>query len=114
MLSAEGEELIRKNVKKYSVKYEAEDREASMYLKEEDHQRRKMLIEEWNRWTSEWMRLHKEDEVYRQMLRDGDGSEEEEEFEVEFEEGLDAVEEVEFDLVYRWLELLIFLSFLKF
>lgn len=96
-LSAEKEEEIAKNLKKYSKKYEAEDQDVSMLLSEQDREKRKMLKEEWERWVSEWKRLHEEEKMERQKLRDGEASDEEEEYEakeVEIEELLDVSEEV--------------------
>ncbi|XP_057807553.1 eukaryotic translation initiation factor 3 subunit B-like isoform X1 [Salvia miltiorrhiza] len=96
-LTAEKEEEIAKNLKKYSKKYEAEDQDVSMLLSEQDREKRKMLKEEWARWISEWKRLHEEDKLERQKLRDGEASDEEEEYEakeVEIEELLDVSEEV--------------------
>lgn len=96
-LSAEKEEEIAKNLKKYSKKYEAEDQDVSMLLSEQDREKRKMLKEEWDRWISEWKRLHEEEKLERQKLRDGEASDEEEEYEakeVEIEELLDVSEEV--------------------
>ncbi|KAI3449011.1 hypothetical protein Pfo_005676 [Paulownia fortunei] len=96
-LSPEKEEEIAKNLKKYSKKYEAEDQDVSLLLSEQDREKRKMLKEEWDRWVSEWKRLHGEDKLERQKLRDGEVSDEEEEYEakeVEIEELLDVSEEV--------------------
>lgn len=96
-MTAEKEEEIAKNLKKYSKKYEAEDQDVSMLLSEQDREKRKMMKEEWNRWISEWKRLHEEDKLEREKLRDGEASDEEEEYEakeVEIEELLDVSEEV--------------------
>lgn len=68
-----------------------------MLLSEQDREKRKMLKEEWERWVSEWKRLHEEDKLERQKLRDGEASDEEEEYEakeVEMEEVLDVTQEV--------------------
>lgn len=96
-LTAEKEEEIAKNLKKYSKKYEAEDQDVSLLLSEQDREKRKALKEEWARWISEWKRLHEEEKLERQKLRDGEASDEEEEYEakeVEVEELLDVSEEV--------------------
>ncbi|GAB4828263.1 Eukaryotic translation initiation factor 3 subunit B [Ancistrocladus abbreviatus] len=96
-LSPEKEEEIAKNLKKYSKKYEAEDQDVSMLLSEQDREKRKMLKDEWDRWVSEWKQLHEEEKMERQKLRDGEASDEEEEYEdkeVEVEELLDVSEEV--------------------
>lgn len=96
-LSPEKEEEIAKNLKRYSKKYEAEDQDVSMLLSEQDREKRRMLKEEWDKWVSEWKRLHDEERLERQKLRDGEASDEEEEYEakeVEVEELLDVTEEV--------------------
>ncbi|KAF5461330.1 hypothetical protein F2P56_017440 [Juglans regia] len=96
-LSPEKEEEIAKNLKKYSKKYEAEDQDVSMLLSEQDREKRRMLKEEWDKWLNEWKRLHEEEKLERQTLRDGEVSDEEEEYEakeVEVEEILDVSEEV--------------------
>lgn len=96
-LSPEKEEEIAKNLKKYSKKYEAEDQDVSMLLSEQDREKRRMLKEEWDKWLNEWKRLHEEEILERQTLRDGEVSDEEEEYEakeVEVEEILDVSEEV--------------------
>ncbi|KAF8380666.1 hypothetical protein HHK36_028156 [Tetracentron sinense] len=96
-LSAEKEEEIAMDLKKYSKKYETEDEGLSMLLSEQDREKRKMLQEEWDRRVTEWKQLHEEEKAYRQMLRDGEVSDAEEEYdeakEVKVEEVLD-VEEV--------------------
>ncbi|MFX6532884.1 hypothetical protein ABTG41_01145, partial [Acinetobacter baumannii] len=66
-------------------------------LSEQDREKRKMLKDEWAWWVSEWTRLHEEETLERQKLRDGEASDEEEEYEakeVEVEELLDVSEEV--------------------
>ena len=74
----------------------------SMLLSEQDREKRKMLKDEWERWVNDWKRCHEEEEAERQRLRDGEASDEEEEYlakEVEVEELLDVSEEVlSFDL----------------
>lgn len=101
-MSAEKEEEIAKNLKKYSKKYEAEDQDVSMQLNEQDRRKRKMLQEQWNEWVTKWKQLHEEERQLRIELRDGVVSDEEEEYEakeVEVEEVLDVTEEVvAFDL----------------
>ncbi|EPS67275.1 hypothetical protein M569_07499 [Genlisea aurea] len=96
-LTAEMEEEIAKNLKKYSKKYEAEDQDVSLLLSEQDREKRKKLKEEWERWIGEWRRLHEEEKSERRKLRDGESSDGEEEYEakeVEIEEVVDVVEEV--------------------
>ena len=96
-MTPEKEEEIAKNLKKSSKKYEAEDQDVSMLLSEQDREKRRMLKEEWDKWVSEWKRLHDEERLERQKLRDGEASNEEEEYEakdVEVEELLDVSEEI--------------------
>jgi translation initiation factor 3 subunit B len=97
-LSPEKEEEIAKNLKKYTKKYEAEDQDVSLLLSEQDREKRRMLKDEWEKWMNEWKRLHEDEKVERQKLRDGEVSDEEEEEyeakEVEVEEILDVTEEV--------------------
>ncbi|XXG83222.1 hypothetical protein AAC387_Pa10g1024 [Persea americana] len=98
LLTPEKEEEIAKNLKKYSKKYEAEDQDVSLLLSEQDREKRKKQQEEWDRWVKEWKRLHEEEKVYRQKLRDGEASDDEEEEyeakEVEVEEVLEVTEEI--------------------
>ncbi|KAK9273277.1 hypothetical protein L1049_018084 [Liquidambar formosana] len=97
LLSPEKEEEIAKNLKKYSKKYEAEDQGVSMLLSEQDREKRKMLKDEWDNWVNEWKRLHEEEKLERERMRDGKASDEEEEYEakeVEVLEELDVSEEV--------------------
>ncbi|KAK8522409.1 hypothetical protein V6N13_115379 [Hibiscus sabdariffa] len=96
-LTPEKEEEIARNLKKYSKKYEAEDQDVSMLLSEQDREKRRKLKEEWDKWVSEWKQTHEEENSERQKLRDGEASDEEEEYEakeVEVEELLDVSEEV--------------------
>ncbi|KAK1262156.1 Eukaryotic translation initiation factor 3 subunit B [Acorus gramineus] len=103
LLTVEKEEEIAKNLKKYSKKYEAEDQDASLLLSEQDREKRKQLLEEWEGWVKKWKRMHEEEKAIRQMLRDGEASDEEEVYEakeVEVEEVVEVTEEVlpyEFD-----------------
>nr|P56821.1 RecName: Full=Eukaryotic translation initiation factor 3 subunit B; Short=eIF3b; AltName: Full=eIF-3-eta; AltName: Full=eIF3 p110 [Nicotiana tabacum]CAA72721.1 PRT1 protein [Nicotiana tabacum] len=96
-LSKEKEEEIAKNLKRYSKKYEAEDQDVSLQLSEQDREKRKKLKEEWEAWINEWKRLHEEEKMERQKLRDGEASDEEEEYEakeVEVEEIINVTEEI--------------------
>lgn len=96
-MSPEKEEEIANNLKKYSKKYEAEDQDVSLQLSEQDREKRRMLKDEWDKWVNEWKRLHEEEKLERQKLRDGEASDEEEEYEakeIEVEELLDVSEEV--------------------
>lgn len=82
-------------MKKYSKKYEAEDQDVSLQLSEQEREKRKLLKEEWERWLNEWKQLQEEEKLERQKLRDGEASDEEEEYEakeVEVEELLDVSE----------------------
>lgn len=96
-MTAEKEEEIAKNLKKYSKKYEAEDQDVSLQLSEQDRKKRKMLLEEWDEWVAKWKKLHEEERELRIQLRDGEASDAEEEYEakeVEVEEVLEVQEEV--------------------
>ena len=96
-MSPEKEEEIAKNLKKYSKKYEAEDQDVSLLLSEQEREKRRMLKEEWDKWVNEWKRIHEEEGLHRQKLRDGEASDEEEEYEakdIEVEEVIDVKEEV--------------------
>ncbi|GFY90394.1 eukaryotic translation initiation factor 3B-2 [Actinidia rufa] len=96
-LSPEKEEEIFKNLKKYSKKYEAEDQDVSLLLSEQDREKRRRLKDEWDSCVNDWKKWHEEDRSERQSLRDGEASDEEEEYEakeVEVEELLDVSEEV--------------------
>ncbi|GFZ00756.1 eukaryotic translation initiation factor 3B-2 [Actinidia rufa] len=96
-LSPEKEEEVFKNLKKYSKKYEAEDQDVSLLLSEQDREKRRRLKDEWDSWVNNWKKWHEGDRSERQRLRDGEASDEEEEYEakeVEVEELLDVSEEV--------------------
>ncbi|KAL8214149.1 hypothetical protein R6Q57_003598 [Mikania cordata] len=96
-LSPEKEEEIFKNLKKYSKKYDVQDQDISVLLSEQDREKRKQLKDDWERWVNEWKRYHEEEKMERQMLRDGEASDVEEEYEakeIEVEELLDVSEEV--------------------
>ena len=80
-----------------SKKYEAEDQDVSLLLSEQDREKRRRLKDEWDSWVNDWKKWHEEDRLERQRLRDGEASDEEEEYEakeVEVEELLDVSEEV--------------------
>lgn len=97
LLSPEKEEEISKNLKKYSKKYEQEDQDAFNQLSEQERKRRTELQEEWDSWVAKWKRMHEEERAYRMDLRDGEASDEEEEYEakeVEVEEVVSVEEEV--------------------
>ncbi|XP_015697090.1 eukaryotic translation initiation factor 3 subunit B-like [Oryza brachyantha] len=102
LLTAEKEEEISKNLRKYSKKYEQEDQDAFNMLSEQERKRRKQLQAEWEGWVAKWKQLHEEEIPYRMELRDGEASDDEEEYdtkEVEVEEIVDVhEEEVPFEL----------------
>ncbi|KAK9090580.1 hypothetical protein Sjap_023757 [Stephania japonica] len=86
----------KKNLKKYSKKYESEEQDVLLLLSERDREKRRMLQEEWDIWVKKWKQLDVEEKMARQMLRDGEASDEEEEYEakeIEVEEVLDVLEE---------------------
>ncbi|XP_071733109.1 eukaryotic translation initiation factor 3 subunit B-like [Rutidosis leptorrhynchoides] len=96
-LSPEKEEEIAKNLKKYSKKYDVQDQDISVLLSEQDREKRKQLKDDWERWVHEWKKYHEQERMDRQMLRDGEASDVEEEYEakqVEVEEILEVSEEV--------------------
>ncbi|KAM5561847.1 eukaryotic translation initiation factor 3 subunit B [Rosa sericea] len=96
-LTPEQEEEIAKNLKKYSKRYELEDNDVEKQLSEQERAKRRELKEEWDKWVAEWKRLYEEEKLDRQRLRDGEASDEEEEYEareVEVEEVVSTQEEV--------------------
>lgn len=96
-LTAEKEEEIAKNLKKYSKKYEAEDQDVSLLLSEQEREKRRILKEDWDKWANEWKLLHEEEKLERENLRDGEASDEEEEYEakdIEVEEIVDVTKEI--------------------
>ncbi|KAI3862385.1 hypothetical protein MKW92_010092 [Papaver armeniacum] len=97
ILTAEMEEQISKNLDEYSKKYETEDQDAAAQLRGKDSENRKMLQEEWESWIQKWKQMHEEEKLERQLLRDGEASDDDEEYaanEVEVEEVLDVREEI--------------------
>ncbi|XP_057550220.1 eukaryotic translation initiation factor 3 subunit B-like [Amaranthus tricolor] len=97
LLSPEKEEEIAKNLKKYSKKYEAEDQDVSLLLSEQDREKRRLLKEEWESWVNKWKKYHQDEKMDREKLRDGEVSDEEEEYEakeVEYEEVVNVEEEI--------------------
>lgn len=84
-------------MKKYSKRYDLEDTDVEKLLSEQERAKRKELKEEWDKWVAEWKRLHEEDKMDRLRLREGEASDEEEEYEareVEVEEVVSIQEEV--------------------
>lgn len=84
-------------MKKYSKRYDLEDNDVEKLLSEQERAKRKELKEEWDKWVAEWKRLHEEDKMDRLRLREGEASDEEEEYEareVEVEEVVSTQEEV--------------------
>ncbi|KAG0447217.1 hypothetical protein HPP92_012340 [Vanilla planifolia] len=97
LLSPEKEDEISKNLKRYSKKYEAEDQDVSLQLSEQDRKKRKTIQEEWENWVARWKAMQEEEKEARWMLRDGEASDEEEEYEakeVEVEEVIDVRQEI--------------------
>ncbi|CAL5063621.1 unnamed protein product [Urochloa decumbens] len=97
LLTPEKEEEITKNLKKYSKKYEEEDRHTANKMTEQERTKRTQLEEEWASWVAKWKQLHEEERARRMELRDGEASDEEEEYEskeVEVEEVVGVTEEV--------------------
>ncbi|KAL5698942.1 Eukaryotic translation initiation factor 3 subunit B [Ranunculus cassubicifolius] len=96
-LTAEKEEEIAKNLKKYSKKYEDDDKDVMTHVDKVEKERRNRLKEEWKEWVAKWKELSEEDKALRQKLRDGEESDEEEEYEakeVEVEEVVDVKEDI--------------------
>lgn len=84
-------------MKKYSKRYDLDDNDVEKLLSEQERAKRKELKEEWDKWVAEWKRLHEEDKMDRLRLREGEASDEEEEYEareVEVEEVVSTQEEV--------------------
>ena len=84
-------------MKKYSKRYDLDDTDVEKLLSEQEREKRKELKEEWDKWVAEWKRLHEEDKMDRLRLREGEASDEEEEYEareVEVEEVVSIQEEV--------------------
>ncbi|XP_076951731.1 eukaryotic translation initiation factor 3 subunit B-like [Bidens hawaiensis] len=96
-LSPEKEEEILKNLKKYTKRYDVQDQDISVLLSEQDREKRKQLKDGWERWVNTWKLYHEQEKMDRQMLRDGEASDVEEEYEakeVEVEELLEVTEEI--------------------
>ncbi|EFJ13839.1 hypothetical protein SELMODRAFT_446105 [Selaginella moellendorffii] len=101
LLSSEEEAEIFRNLKQYSKRYDQEDIESSRFHSTQELEQRRKLIEEWNGWLSSWKQMHEADKPYRQDLRDGEPSDDEQEYEdeeVEIEEVIDVEEIKEEDL----------------
>jgi translation initiation factor 3 subunit B len=97
LLTAEDEMEIAKNLRKYSKKYEVEDAEAYNAMSTQDIEHHRKLIDEWKDWLSQWKTLYEEEAEQRMELRDGEPSDEEEDYEaeeVEVEEIINIEEEV--------------------
>jgi translation initiation factor 3 subunit B len=96
-LTAVEEEEISRNLKKYSKKYEQEDQDASNKMTEQERVKRAQLDEEWAAWLAKWKQVHEEERARRMELRDGEASDEEEDYEakeVEVEEVMAVTEAV--------------------
>jgi translation initiation factor 3 subunit B len=102
LLNSEKEKEISENLEMYSNKFKQEDQDVLKQLSKDEIKRRKQLREEWERWVAKWKQQHEEERPCRMALRDGENSDEEEEYEdkeVEVDEILSVVEEaVAFDL----------------
>ncbi|KAL3690224.1 hypothetical protein R1sor_016533 [Riccia sorocarpa] len=97
LLAAEDEAEISKNLRKYSKKYEIEDAEQYNLSSAQDLEHRRKLIDEWKSWVARWKQMHEEEKAFREDLRDGEPSEDEEDLEteeVEVEEIMKVEEEV--------------------
>ena len=97
LLSAEKEQEVAKNLRKYSKKYEVEDEEAGQATSAAEVERRRELMEQWRGWCAEWRRLAEQEVDMRKFLRGGEASDGEEEYaseEVEVEEIIDIQEEI--------------------
>lgn len=97
MLSAEEEAEIAKNLRKYSKKYEVEDAEQSNINTAQDLEHRRKLMDDWKSWVSRWKQMYEEEKPYREDLRDGEPSDDDEDLEteeVEVEEIMKCEEEV--------------------
>ncbi|KAF8694884.1 hypothetical protein HU200_037984 [Digitaria exilis] len=97
LLASEKEEEISRNLKKYSKRYEQEDQVTFNQLSELQHKKQKQLQEEWDAWVAKWKQQHKEERELRVELRDGEASDEEQEYEakeVEMDEVVEIKEEV--------------------
>lgn len=97
LLTAVEEEEISRNLKKYSKKYEQEDQDASNKMTEQERVKRAQLDEEWAAWLAKWKQVHEEERALRMELRDGEASDEEEDYEakeVEVEEVMAITEAV--------------------
>ena len=49
-----------------------------MLLSEQNREKRKKLQDDWNTWNKKWNQMHEEDKTEREILRDGEASDEEE------------------------------------
>ncbi|CAN6204897.1 unnamed protein product [Urochloa humidicola] len=97
LLTPEKEDEISRNLKKYSKKYKQEDQHASNKMTAQERMKRTQLEEEWASWVAKWKQLHEEERALRMELRDGEASDEEEEYEakeVKVEEVVGVTEEV--------------------
>ncbi|BBN19832.1 translation initiation factor 3 subunit B [Marchantia polymorpha subsp. ruderalis] len=97
LLSAEEEAEIAKNLRKYSKKYEVEDAEQSNINTAQDLEHRRKLMDDWKSWVSRWKQMYEEEKPYREDLRDGEPSDDDEDLEteeVEVEEIMKCEEEV--------------------
>jgi len=95
-LTPEKEEVIAKNLKKYSKKYEAEDQDVSLLLSEQECEKHRILKEDWDKRVNEWKLMHEEKLEWQNMM-DREASDKEEEYEgrdVEVEEVVEVNKEI--------------------
>lgn len=99
-LTPEKEEEIAKNLKKYSKKYEAEIKDVSLQQSEQEHEKRRILKEDWEKWVNEWKLMHEEEKLESQNLRDREASDKEEEYEAKDIEVEEEVVEVNKEILH--------------
>jgi len=96
LLSEEEIQQVKKDLKKYIKKYEAEDEAFKLAMDENVMSERKALLEKWNAWFEKKVKLREEEKSARAELRGyaSDEEEEGEETEIEIEEVIDIREEI--------------------
>eukprot|EP00894_Picocystis_sp_ML_P000156 jgi/Pico_ML_1/50673/g1841.t1 len=87
---------VKKDLKKYIKKYEAEDEAFKLAMDENVMSERKALLEKWNAWLDKKIKVREEEKSLRAELRGyaSDEEEEGEETEIEIEEIIDVREEI--------------------
>lgn len=74
-----------------------EDAESALHLTEQDKENRRKLIDDWKSWVARWKEFNDLEKPLREELRNGELSDEEDDYEaeeVEVEEILNIEEEV--------------------